>query len=132
MTSTPSNFVGETVHFLAAKTVAIHQYHSTVLSYGDELVITSEIVELSTDRNGDSWLDGIGTLSSSARLGSWPAGEPRLLTGSFEWQEARESARAAAFAMPDEPERRAALKKVKSQFGPALTTSRILSVTKDS
>jgi hypothetical protein len=132
MTSTLSNLIGETVHFLAAKTVGIDQYHSAVLSYGDELVITSEIIELSTDRNGGSWLDGIGTPSSSARLGSWPAGEPRLLTGSFEWQEARASARAAAFAMPDEPERRAAPRKGDSEFSPGQITSRILSVTKDS
>lgn len=125
------------VHFLGAVTMLVSPYGpGRVFTYGEELLVTPAIRELNLDRAGrwrfiDELLDDDEAQVLSygeviVRRGRWPDGLGRLLPGSFEWQDARDAARAAAHALPDRQAQKAALSDVEARFGTPLTTSRTI------
>lgn len=116
------------VHFLGAMAVCVAPgvHGSRVFAYGDELEITQEIVDLNTDRTGHcALLDRLDSESGTVRRGPWPEGVLRLLPGSFEHAEARETARQEAHRILDPVKRQAALKAVGERYG-SVPTSRTL------
>jgi hypothetical protein len=82
--------------------------------------------ESGKDRNGNSWLDLLGDEDAQIkrwgevtfREGPWPDDLPHHKPGSFEYAEARERARQAAWTLIDPEERAWALAKVNEDFGP--------------
>lgn len=106
---------------------------STVLTRGQTVTLTADMIEASRDRNGDSWLDLLhDDLAQIARWGEVriapgpaPADMAPWLPGSPEEDAAREQARRAAYALVDDAERRLALARVDERFG-RLKTSRTL------
>jgi hypothetical protein len=129
-----------TIHFRGALNVRLDENVAHGFLYGDELVLTDRMVELSRDRNGSSHFDLIddegaqiahfGEVKFAA--GPFPADLPRYVAGSIEEAEAREVARVAAWAVPNPDERRAALLKVEVDYGKATSTSKTLRVEKGS
>jgi hypothetical protein len=102
-----------------------------VLSYGDELLITNEVIMANTDTNGKcrlmEWIDDeprqVRELGQVVvRRGPWPEGKSRLLYGDVEWQEAREAARQEAHKIENGQERTRALARVDQDYGPRPTS----------
>lgn len=103
---------------------------SRVLSYGEELLVTPEVVLANTGVDGkcrllelvDDEPRQIRELGQVVvRRGPWPGGS-RLLPGDFPWQEAREAARQEAHKIEDEQERLKALRQVEQEYGPRPTS----------
>jgi hypothetical protein len=121
-----------TVHFFGSLTIPIDQYHSRVMRWGDVLEVTVERHLLSLDCAGHSVYDLLDDeprqVARWGRVmiarGSWPEGMPAYEPGSSEQAEARDAARKAASRIDSEPERNAALRKVRLDFGAPATSSR--------
>lgn len=129
-----SKFEPFTVHFLAARTVMISSSQvkgSRVFTYGDELEVTQEIVELNTDRNGNCPLLEVIEDGEQVRRGPWPEGKLRLQPGSPEFEAKRESDRQEAHKIEDPEKRRAALADVRATYGSAPTSRTIMFVPGD-
>lgn len=116
--------------------LSVHTWpHSTdssrVLSYGEELLVTPEVVLSNTGVDGkcrllelvDDEPRQIRELGQVVvRRGPWPEGQSRLLYGGVAWQEAREAARQKAHKIEAEQERLRALSKVEQDYGPRPTS----------
>lgn len=109
---------------------------SEVSRRGATVTVSDALLEASKDRYGaDSWLALVD--DDDAQRARWgevifargpaPAGLSPWTPGSPEEDEARDLARAAAYALPDGPDRRAALAEVVVTFG-RLATSRTLRI----
>jgi len=94
---------------------------------GQTVTVTREMVLANSDTAGASFFDLIDKPDSQLERwgfvylgrGEFPATEPLHVRGTPEWERARENARLAAWAVPDETERATALKAVVKDFGPA-------------
>jgi hypothetical protein len=120
---------GISVHFLA--TINVHtrpdSYASSRLfNYGDELLMTPEIVEANRDRLGRRPLldllhdEGEQVRRFGRRViapGPWPEGLSRIQPGSHQWDDAREDALAAASLLPTEEERKVAREQARAVWG---------------
>lgn len=127
---------GEQVHFLNAMAVSSAPTFSApplLMERGQTLTLTADIIDASTDRAGNSWLDLVDDQPAQIRRwgremfarGPWPEGMPRWVAGTPSWEAARDVAYANAWAIANESERNAALAEVEAEFGP-LTTSHTL------
>ncbi len=104
---------------------------SRVLSYGEELLITPEVVMANTGVDGkcrlleliDDEPRQVRELGQVVvRRGPWPEGQSRLLYGDVAWLEAREAARQEAHKIENDQERLRALAKVEQDYGPRPTS----------
>lgn len=107
---------------------------------GETICITQKMIDASYSASGRSWMAIID--DEAAQLARWNEIRFRLgrapedvqtwtQHGDSDWREQREQARQAAWAEPN-PDRRAdALRAVHEKFGPAPTTSTIVSSTPD-
>jgi hypothetical protein len=124
--STPA-FEPFLIHALGAVTVHVSQSSTAgavTLAYGQELLVTEEVVEANRDRLGrvrllelldDEAAQVAAWRSVRLRRGPWPE-MSRLQPGSFEYEDAFERARQAAHRIDDPDERRAALARVRSEY----------------
>ena len=127
--TTDTATTGISVHFLATVNVTLRpdsHAGSRLFNYGDELLMTPEIIDANRDRFGRCHLldvlhDDEAQIRKWGRRiiapGPWPEGELRIQRGSNEWNEARERALAVAADLPSEEERRIARAKVREQYG---------------
>ena len=124
---------GYLIHFLASTTVVLKGGmipSGRVMEHGDELVVTQEIRDLNTDRNGVTWLSLLDDPEGQVRRwgrrviagGPWPEGKSQLLPGSAEREDERERARQAAHRIEDDQQRAEALAAVRANFGPWATS----------
>jgi hypothetical protein len=129
---------GDRVHWLesgvtfSTKPGDITGYAGAISRRGETLTLTSEILEANADRAGVTifhlaedearQVDLYGRIL--LRRGPWPDSEDVYVRGSQEWAEAREKARRAAWAIPDEQKQAEALRAVHERFGAAPVTSR--------
>lgn len=115
--------VGVTVH--AIRAVTVHTSTSLgalarVLTYGEEMVLTDDIIEANRDRLGRcALLDRLDDPSGPLRRGPWPEGVDRMEPGSPAWDNARTAALEAAARLPDPDQQRIACAKVREQYGSA-------------
>lgn len=127
--------VGITVHFLGAMTVPTSTSMarpSRNLQFGDELVLTAEVIEALRDRHGrvrllelldDEPAQVLAYGSVKVRRGPWDPSVERIQPGSYAWDQARERERALALSLP-EGEQRVALARVREKYGmPSSSTS---------
>ena len=133
----PHSMLGKRFHFLATGVTFLVSTKSAgggaVSTRGDELVITEDMLEANTDRNGWCWLELLTDQAAQvARYGrqliaEGPRPEGMLSTepGSPEHTEARSRALAEAFAENEPEDRLTALANVRSTYG-NLTTSTTL------
>jgi hypothetical protein len=114
--------VGQMAHCL--RTVAVHMSTqpgtpARILNYGDEIVLTADIVAANRTRDGRCALvEDIGQPGHPLASGPWPADRSRIEPGSYAEDVAREAARAAALQLPTEAEQRRALDQARVQYGP--------------
>lgn len=110
-----------------------------LLTRGDRIIITEELIEASRDRNGNvTWPTMVH--DEAAQLRRWgkihlapgepPEGMQPWERGSADWAEQREIARKAAWAEVDPQRRAAALQRVTEVYGAAPTTSTVHAVHK--
>jgi hypothetical protein len=133
MTDTPKA-PPDKVHFYGPLTAYLGGFSSQSMKWGDELEVTENVREMSKDRNGISWLDLVDDEDEQLRrfgkvlfrAGPWPADEPEWDPGSLEEEDAREAARVAAWKVPGDAARSAALAKVNEDFGRMKATSKTL------
>lgn len=113
---------------------------SHVTKAGENIVITSQLIDASYSASGRSWLSHL--VSEEAQLAAWnevrfglgPAPADAATwnrRGDADWVEQREAARREAWAQPTAEARAEALAAVEKRFGPAPTTSTIISSTPD-
>ena len=96
---------------------------------GQTITVTSEMLSSNADRDGASFFDLIDDPDAQIKKlgsvffgrGEFPATESVYLRGTPEWERAREAARVAAHAIPDESARGKAVRAVQVDFGPAPT-----------
>lgn len=133
MTYRANDLDGVVIHFLSTVTVPITKglnAQSALLSRGHTLTLTNTIIDAGLDRNGKSWLslldDPEGQISRWGEVkfarGAFPEKEESWRQGSPEWEMARDSARAKAWAVVDEEERAKALVEVRRHYGAKLTS----------
>lgn len=130
--SEPAEQPIEAMHFYGSLTVPLTRSNSQVMRWGDAILLTDEIKELSLDRYGKSWIDLADDEPEQVRRwgkvmfrrGDWPDDLPPYEPGSMEEEDAREAARVAAWKIPHDEERYAALKEITKKFGPMKVTSR--------
>lgn len=125
--------VGETIHFLGPLTIRrdASMAGGMVTNYGDELVITDEMIEASNDRNGDSWLDLANDEQAQVkrwgtvmfRTGPWLEGVLRHAIGTDGWRRALDATKAEARAIPDSNIRRRRLREIDQEFGNVPTST---------
>ncbi len=127
--TTAQNSEGVTVHFLGALTLHQSTHLHTVarsVSYGDEAVLTTEIIDANRDRLGrcalldllddeDAQVKAWGSVK--VRRGPWPAGLSRVQPGSPAWDDNRAAALRAAALLPDPDQQRIAAAKVRAEYG---------------
>lgn len=124
----------ELIHFYAPVTIPRPGFANRLVLWGDEVEITPFIRAYGVDRNGDCWADlAKDPEAQLARWGKvryasgpWPAHLPRIEPGSNEEREASREAYVDAWAITSEPERKAALAKVREEWGPPATSSATL------
>lgn len=130
--------VGEVFHFLAAgftrptlrRGVLLHE----VSRRGDQDVITDQLIQAGTDRNGACWLDLLhdpaGQVAKFGREviapGPTPEGMSRTVPGSAEHDTAARRAREDAWKIKDPVKRGATLRELHKRFGPPPPTSQTL------
>lgn len=132
MTTTTKIQPGESVHWLQdGFSYSVRDDWSTgeVSRRGQTVTVTSEMVFANSDREGTSFFDLVDDPDEQVRRwgavflgrGEFPATEPLHIRGTPAWERAREDARVAAWANPDETARGKALRAVLKDFGPAPT-----------
>ena len=122
------------VHFYGPLTIPVDRYHSEVVGWGWEMIITPLIRELSRDREGNAWFDLLDDEPAQTarwgevmfKPGSWPEHLPRIKPGTLDHDEAREVARRTAWNINNDADRLAALAAVKAQYGSAPVTSKTI------
>lgn len=60
---------GDQFHVLGSITIPYSNNHSAVVQRGQTVTVTAEMLELTTDRNGDSWLDDVD--DEAAQVARW-------------------------------------------------------------
>jgi len=113
------------VHFYAALSIPWPAAGAITVSYGDEIIVTEEVRELSKDRSGRSWLDVLDSPDEQVRKfgvvryapGPWPEGLSRIEPGSLEAADAHAKAYRDAWSLPTDEERTAALAEARRTFG---------------
>ncbi len=121
MSSSDTDGVGITVH--AVRAVTVHTSTSLgaiarVLTYGDEMVLTDEIIEANRDRLGRcALLERLDDPAGPLRRGPWPEGLDRMEPGSPAWDNARAAALQAAALLPEPDQQRAAAARVREKYG---------------
>lgn len=60
---------GDQFHVIAAITIPYSNNHSAVVQRGQTVTVTAEMIDLTTDRNGDSWLDDVD--DEAAQVARW-------------------------------------------------------------
>lgn len=123
ITATPERKLqaGDEIHFLRAVLAWGEAFHR-----GASLVLTSDHIARTIDREGRSWLDAVDTDGARIGRGPWPAGEPTWVHGDPDWAEQREAARRRAWSIIDPTDRAAARQAVEAEYGPSAPTSRTL------
>jgi hypothetical protein len=129
---------GDQFHFLASgvlfATSTSFSGANEVSRRGATVTVTEALIEASKDRHGrDSWLDLVddqeGQRARFSKVvfsrGPAPAGLSPWTPDSPEQQEAHDLARAAAYAIPEGSDRRAALAEVVAVFGRPSTSRTI-------
>lgn len=134
---------GETIHCLeTGLTIATGQgwlAGGAVLNRGQNIVVTTALLEANRDRGGRYRGPGLAhspeaQLAVHGRLLFAPGPAPDDMVpehGTAEWRMAREAARQAAWAEADPERRAAALAAVNAKFGAAPVTSTIINSTPD-
>lgn len=69
MSTTYAPKAGDVIHTLGSITVAYFDYHSAAVSRGQNITLTDQIIELSKDRAGDSWLSIVD--DEEAQIARW-------------------------------------------------------------
>lgn len=136
--------LGQTVHFLVTGftycTSSSLLAAGAISTRGDELVITEELVEANTDRNGKCFLAGLHSPEAQEQAygqrviapGPRPDGMLSTTPGTPEHEIARARERHAAFALQDPKDVEAALADIRSRYGRAPTTSRTIGIHPES
>lgn len=102
---------GDSIHFLGTTTILINDSAAAggvLVGRGSVVTITQAILDLSRDRNGDSWLSLIDDIPAQIEKygsqlfgrGPFPADTPRFLPGSSEETDERNRRREAAKHLP--------------------------------
>lgn len=142
----PTVAPGDIVHclddhgFLVMRSKDIFGEPSVTLYRGDEIIVTSEMLDAAKNNAGQP--GGIAIAGDEPeqvrrwgkvrlRVGEAPSDLPRWVHGSPEWREAREQARQAAWREPDPDRRAAALREVHRRYGAAPVTSVTLNESPD-
>jgi hypothetical protein len=113
------------VHFFAPMTIPSPGHESRLVTWGDEMEVTSALITYSADRNGDSWLallddhDGQRAKWGEVRFarGHWPESVPKLEPGSVEEADAIAEAYRLAWALTDEAKRKEVLGALRARYG---------------
>jgi hypothetical protein len=125
---TGTETVGVTVHFVAdgltVHTGAGFRSEAQVMRRGQTLVVTPEVREANTGRDGRCIFDLTEEQQRARfggkimfRSGAFPEDEERLTPGSPEWDHARSAALQAAALLPDPEDQRAAAARARGRFG---------------
>lgn len=130
----PGDRISFLVHGLSHHRVISGMHTGVVSRRGDELTVTTDLLDANRDRNGDlpAWLRllhdpegqvrhfGQQVVSDSA----WDKSLLLTLPGEPEHEDARREAIRTANLIEDKADRKAALRDVEAMFGPAPSTSR--------
>lgn len=133
--------VGDVFHLRAPMTVALTEHESRAFQRGTTIVVTEELLEMSRDRNGNSWLDLVDDpQAQAAKYGAvkfapgpcpddvnWFDGE----VGDGAWNLAREMELERVAAISDPVERAAAQKVVVEKFGRKATSQTLATYAPD-